>query len=83
MQLGTTATQSLAQPEEIPRPSRSTYFGDVSETIGRTKTRSEHVNQNAQIARNNEAYGLGKFITLLLCACSIDVVDNRQRASTR
>ena len=37
MQLDTVATQSLAQPEEIPRLSRSTYFGDVSETIGRNK----------------------------------------------
>ena len=36
-----------------------------------------------QTACNNEPQRLGEFITLLLCACSIDVVDNRQRASTR
>ena len=40
----------------LSRPSRSTHFGDVSETDGQeTKTRLHHVTRNASTARNNEA----------------------------
>ena len=40
----------------LSSPSRSTHFGDVSETNAlETKIRSHHVTRNASAARNNEA----------------------------
>ena len=46
----------LVPVRRLSRPSRSTHFGDVSETNAlETKIRSHHVTRNASAARNNEA----------------------------
>ena len=39
----------------LSRPCRPMHFGDIS---------SDHVTRNAYAARNNEAWGLGKVITI-------------------
>lgn len=52
----------------FPSPSRSIHFVDVSEANGRetaSHLRLDHVTRNAFAARNNEASGLGNFLSSL------------------
>ena len=44
----------LVPIRRLSKPSRSMYFGDVSEMKGR-ETFSDHVTRNASAAHNNEA----------------------------